>query len=57
MTNITVYYPDLAGKPAGMSALVRLMGLWNGRSADLCVKGKTFDDFVEGTVMVYDRME
>jgi len=27
MTNITVYYPCLAGKPAGMSALRRPVGL------------------------------
>jgi hypothetical protein len=53
MTNITVYYPGLAGKPAGR----RPVGLQYGKSAHLCVKGKAFDDFMEGIVMVYDRIE
>jgi len=57
MTNIRIYYPGLAGKPAGMSALGRPVGLRYGRSVHLCVKGKAFDDFVEGIVMVYDRIE
>jgi len=40
-----------------MSALGRPVGLRYGRSVHLCVKGKAFDDFVEGIVMVYDRIE
>jgi hypothetical protein len=57
MANTRVYNPGLAGKPAGMSALGRPVGLRYGRSTHLCVKGKAFDDFVEGIVMVYDRNE
>ena len=57
LTKSRVYYPDLAGKPAGMSAPGRPVVLRYGRSAHLCVKRKAFDDFVEGIVMVYDRLD
>jgi hypothetical protein len=57
MTKITVYYQDLAGRPVGMSALGRPVGLRKRKSAHLCVKGKIFDDFVEGSFIVYDRTE